>query len=83
MLPGLGLDLNGWTKKSAAPRNFERWLQEQRVALYRSATLARTALRSPLCEKPLRVYIHPPAPAPKAGIRGARSPSPNLGEGLG
>ncbi len=44
MLPSLGLNLNGWTKKSAAPQNFERWLQEQRVALYRYATLARTAL---------------------------------------
>ncbi len=50
----------GWTKKSAAPLNFERLLKEQRVALYRSATLARTALRGPLCEKPLRVYIPQP-----------------------
>ena len=60
----LALDFNlspqlepaGWTKKSAAPLNFERLLKEQRVALYRSATPARTALPGPLCEKPLRVY---------------------------
>ncbi len=80
MLPGLGLDLNGWTKKSAAPRNFERWLQEQRVALYRSATLARTALRGPLCEKPLRVYIPRPL-LPKLGARNLEAPLPTWERG--
>ncbi len=47
----------GWTNKSAASLNFERWFKGQSVAFYRYATLARTALRSPLCEKSLRVYI--------------------------
>ncbi len=60
----------GWTQKSTAPLKVERWLQEQRVVLYRSATLARTALRGPLCEKPLRIYIPRPL-LPRLGEGGS------------
>ncbi len=67
--------LGGWTKKSAAPLNFERWFKEQRVTLYRYATLARTALPGPLCEKPLRVYIPRPL-LPKLGAGELEAPLP-------
>ncbi len=71
----------GWTKKSAASLNFERWFTEQSVAFYRSATLARTGLRVPLCEKPLRASIPQPL-LPKLGAGDLEAPLP-LGEGLG
>ncbi len=73
--------ISGWTKKSAAPLNFERWLKGQRVALYRSATLARTVLPGSLCEKPLRVYILRPR-LPKLGAEELEGPRLSLGVGF-
>ncbi len=72
----------GWTKKSAAPLNFERWFKAQSVALYRYATLARTALRGPLCEKPLRVYIPRPL-LPKLEEGELEAPLPSWERGWG